>query len=165
MPDVVEPLTFYLHSPSPSYPQLTSNQTLGTKPSNQTLGNKASNATLGDRPSTTGGASQAGPNGSRRDLLKFEVDNDDTFIVDWDGPYDLEKPTNISFARKLIATVCLGLMTLSFAFASSVFAPATLVTAEQFGVSSEVMTLGTSLFVLGMCVGPTIWGYVAHTSA
>jgi DHA1 family multidrug resistance protein-like MFS transporter len=43
-------------------------------------------------------------------------------------------------------------------FASSVFSNATVPTAKLFHVSTEVTTLGTSLFVLGFAVGPLIWG-------
>ena len=43
-------------------------------------------------------------------------------------------------------------------FSSSVFSTATVPVAEEFGVSTEVTTLGTSLFVLGFAVGPLIWG-------
>lgn len=43
-------------------------------------------------------------------------------------------------------------------FASSVFSTATVPTAILFGVSEEVMVLGTSLFVLGFAFGPIVWG-------
>jgi len=49
-------------------------------------------------------------------------------------------------------------MTFVITFASSVFSTATQPTAQEFGVSTEVMILGTSLFVLGFAVGPIIWG-------
>jgi hypothetical protein len=52
-----------------------------------------------------------------------------------------------------LITVVAGLMTFSVTFASSVFSTATTVTSELFGVSSEVMILGTSLFVLGFAFG------------
>lgn len=49
-------------------------------------------------------------------------------------------------------------MTISVTFASSVFSTASTVTAKQFHVSSEVMVLGTSLFVLGYSFGPLFFG-------
>ena len=55
-------------------------------------------------------------------------------------------------------TVMLGLMTFTITFASSVFSTTTEVTSIKFGVSTEVMTLGTSLFVLGLAFGPIVWG-------
>lgn len=51
-----------------------------------------------------------------------------------------------------------GSLTLTITFASSVFSTANTVTAEEFGVSQEVMVLGTSLFVLGFSFGPPVWG-------
>lgn len=49
-------------------------------------------------------------------------------------------------------------MTFTVTFASSVFSTATDATAEEFNVSSEVMVLGTALFVLGFAFGPIVWG-------
>ncbi|PYI14593.1 MFS multidrug transporter [Aspergillus violaceofuscus CBS 115571] len=82
----------------------------------------------------------------------------DPNIVDWDGPDDPEYPPNWSELRKWTITIILGLMTVSVTFASSVFSAAAAVTAEQFGVSEEVMILGTSLFVLGYSFGPLAFG-------
>lgn len=50
--------------------------------------------------------------------------------------------------KKWMVTIVLGLMTFCITFASSVFSTATVPTAIEFGVSTEVMILGTSLFVL-----------------
>ncbi|XRM45045.1 hypothetical protein ABZX51_008147 [Aspergillus tubingensis] len=82
----------------------------------------------------------------------------DPNIVDWDGPDDPENPQNIPRPRKWLITIILGLMTISVTFASSVFSTASTVTAKQFHVSSEVMVLGTSLFVLGYSFGPLFFG-------
>lgn len=49
-------------------------------------------------------------------------------------------------------------MTMWVTFASSVFSAATRTTANEFGVSSEVMTLGTSLVIFGFTLGPLCWG-------
>lgn len=49
-------------------------------------------------------------------------------------------------------------MTLVVTFVSSVFSTAREVTARELGVSQEVMTLGTALFVLGFATGPVIFG-------
>lgn len=42
-------------------------------------------------------------------------------------------------------------------FTSAVFAPGTDQASREFGVSSEVGTLGTSLYVLGFAAGPILW--------
>lgn len=50
---------------------------------------------------------------------------------------------------------CLGTLTASFT--SAVFAPGTDNASKTFNVSSEVGTLGTTLYVLGFASGPLIW--------
>ena len=69
-------------------------------------------------------------------------------VIGWDGPDDPQNPQNWSNRKKYTATVLLASLTFCITFASSVFSTATLVTAKKYGVSTEVMTLGTSLFVL-----------------
>ncbi|GAB1203926.1 hypothetical protein APSETT445_002570 [Aspergillus pseudonomiae] len=71
---------------------------------------------------------------------------DGEFIaVQWNGPEDPENPQNFTFARKCLISASLSLMTLCVTFASSVFSEVTVVTAKEFDVGAEVMTLGTSL--------------------
>lgn len=77
----------------------------------------------------------------------------DPNLVDWDGEDDPGNPMNFPEWKKWMITVVAGLMTFSVTFASSVFSTATTVTSQIFGVSEEVMILGTSLFVLGFAFG------------
>ena len=86
------------------------------------------------------------------------VDASATNLVDWDGPDDPDKPTNFSRMRKWLITMTMATLTLTVTFASSVFSVATEVTARLFHVGLEVMVLGTALFVLGIGLGPMIWG-------
>ena len=72
----------------------------------------------------------------------------DNIVVGWDGPNDPQNPQNWKRSKKYAMTVFYASLTFSVTFASSVFSTATVVTAKEFGVSDEVMTLGTSLFVL-----------------
>ena len=51
--------------------------------------------------------------------------------------------------------VCFG--TFQASFASAAFAPGSAAASSHFNVSSEVGTLGTSLFVLGFAFGPVLW--------
>jgi uncharacterized membrane protein YdbT with pleckstrin-like domain len=88
---------------------------------------------------------------------KDDDEEKDPNVVDWDGEDDKENPMNFPPARKWIMAISMGLMTLVVTFASSVFSSATMVTAQQFGVSSEVMILGLALFVLGFAFGPIVW--------
>ena len=69
-------------------------------------------------------------------------------VVGWDGPNDPQNPQNWKKSKKYIVTVFYASLTFCITFSSSVFSTATQVTAKQYGVSNEVMTLGTSLFVL-----------------
>lgn len=85
-------------------------------------------------------------------------DERDPNIVVWDGPDDPENPMNFSVGFKWLITIILSMMTVCITFSSSVFSTATAYTAREFHVSSEVMVLGTSLFVLGFAVGPPVWG-------
>lgn len=82
----------------------------------------------------------------------------DPNLVDWNGSDDPENPRNFTYWRKWRITASMGFMTLCITFASSVFSTATVATSLLFGVSTETMTLGTSLFVLGFAVGPLVWG-------
>ena len=72
----------------------------------------------------------------------------DPNLVGWDGPNDPENPMNWPRSKKWIVTSFFSFMTFVITFASSVFSTATVVTSIEFGVSQEVTTLGTSLFVL-----------------
>ncbi|THZ77112.1 MFS general substrate transporter [Aureobasidium pullulans] len=83
---------------------------------------------------------------------------EDNKIVSWDGEHDPKKPMNMPEHRKWMIVISTGLMTFCVSFASSVFSTTTFVTAELFGVSSEVMILGLSLYVLGFAFGPLVWG-------
>lgn len=67
-------------------------------------------------------------------------------------------PKNFPTWRKWVITMMLGQMTICVTFGSSVFSTATKQTGKKFGVSSEVMVLGVSLFVLGFAFGPIIFG-------
>lgn len=78
------------------------------------------------------------------DRRRTEPENN---VVAWDGPDDPQNPQNWSKAMKFTTTVLYSTCTFCITFASSVFSTATEVTAREYGVSTEVMTLGTSLFV------------------
>lgn len=78
-------------------------------------------------------------------------------LVGWDGPDDPEDPHNMPVWRKWVVTMAMSFMTMWMTFASSVFSTATVVTSKEFNVSTEVMTLATSLVVFGFAVGPMAW--------
>jgi MFS transporter, DHA1 family, multidrug resistance protein len=79
-----------------------------------------------------------------------------TYIVEFTGPDDPLNPLNWSIRKRVFATILLSLTTFVVTFASSVFSSALRVVAVEFGISDEVATLGTSLFVIGFAVGPLV---------
>ncbi|KAJ5709784.1 hypothetical protein N7493_010075 [Penicillium malachiteum] len=81
----------------------------------------------------------------------------DPNLVEWNGPDDPENPQNFSVLKKWIITVTMAMLTVWITFSSSIFSTATTATAKEFNVSSEVMTLGTSLALFGFAVGPLVW--------
>ena len=79
----------------------------------------------------------------------------DSNVVGWDIN-DRDNPANWCRNRKWTISLCMGLMTFVCTFASSVFSTATVATSELFDVSTEVMTLGVSLYVLVRYSSPGI---------
>ncbi|PYH45629.1 MFS transporter [Aspergillus saccharolyticus JOP 1030-1] len=102
-------------------------------------------------------ASDSDVNVPEEQLEKAEERQRDPNLVEFDGPNDPENPHNLPYWRKWVITMSMACMTMWITFASSVFSTATVVTAEEFGVSSEVMILGTSLVVFGFALGPLMW--------
>lgn len=103
---------------------------------------------------TVGDEETHGHGTTQTDLEKGEIGSKDKTqtqwengVVGWDGPNDPENPQNWKNSKKFTLTVFYASMTFCITFASSVFSTATVATAKEFGVSLEVMTLGTSLFV------------------
>jgi len=98
-----------------------------------------------------------GNNDEQQQQPEKEKEGKNPNLIEWSGPEDPENPMNWPKSKKWIVTMTFGMMTFCITFASSVFSTATMATAALFGVSAEVMTLGTSLFVLGFAVGPIVW--------
>ena len=80
------------------------------------------------------------------------------FVVEFDGPDDPLHPQNWTFKKKLITSVILAYTSLCSTFTSSLFSASTQAFAKYWGISVEVATLGTSMYVLGYAFGPLIWG-------
>lgn len=79
-------------------------------------------------------------------------------LVTWDGPNDPQNPLNWPKGKKWNLVLAIGFMTFCVSLASSIWSTVTTVTADRFGVSETVMTLGVSLYVLGFALGPLVWG-------
>ncbi|KAJ5893956.1 hypothetical protein N7495_005647 [Penicillium taxi] len=78
-------------------------------------------------------------------------------IVDFDGPDDPYRPINWGFRKKAVTTILYGMTTMGTTWASSIYSTGTDQVAKEFNVSTEVATLGTSLLLFGLAVGPLVW--------
>ncbi|KAL4988356.1 major facilitator superfamily domain-containing protein [Aspergillus falconensis] len=140
-------------------------------PSSSTTLRSESHSSLGHREKAYPSPDRAPELGEDRDLESgnhdaqqpsadekpSELKSKDPNLIEWNGPDDPENPQNMPHWRKWIITMTLSSMTMWLTFASSVFSTATVVTAQQFGVSTEVMILATSLVVFGFAAGPLVW--------
>lgn len=138
--------------------------------------------TLDQRPSQTRASGRDTPNGrsrslsrtiSRRDTVLSRVRSRPTVppfshplakvktgqecLVDFDGPDDPYRPVNWPRHKKVLTTLLYGLVTMSATWASSSYSAGTAQIAEEFGVGTQVATLGTTLFLLGFGIGPLLW--------
>ncbi|KAI4161195.1 MAG: hypothetical protein LQ342_005091 [Letrouitia transgressa] len=80
------------------------------------------------------------------------------YLVDFASPLDPSHPQNWSGSRKLIIFATCSYDCFCSTFSSAVWSPATAPLSAEFGISPEVGTLTTSLFLLGYVFGPQVWG-------
>ncbi|POR34074.1 Putative MFS-type transporter [Tolypocladium paradoxum] len=78
------------------------------------------------------------------------------YLVDF-LPNDPRNPMTFSKTLKWLITILAALSTLAVSFASSAYSGGVFEIMMDFGVSTEVVILGVSMFVLGFAVGPLIW--------
>ncbi|KAK5955274.1 hypothetical protein OHC33_003956 [Knufia fluminis] len=81
----------------------------------------------------------------------------DIALVDFDGPDDPYKPMNWPTKKKITTTLLYGLVTMTATWASSCYSAGTEQIAQHFHVSTQVATLGTTLFLFGFGIGPLLW--------
>lgn len=116
---------------------------------------------------TVGGGlrSRAASKASRRPLPGFgagkpyppPLPDREEYVVEFDGPHDPLHSQNWPMRKKVLTAAMLGYTTLTSAFTSSIFSPATNVIAQEYDVGSQVGLLGTTFYVLGFAFGPTLW--------
>ena len=85
--------------------------------------------------------------------------DEDTNIVRFYGLADPDNPMNWDLKYKSMITAILASMTFITTFTSAIFSTAVEPTSKVFHTSTEIMTLGTSLFLLGFGFGPIMWGF------
>jgi multidrug resistance protein len=81
---------------------------------------------------------------------------DDPYVVQW-MPKDFRNPLQLSTFMKWSITLVAALETLVVALVSSAYTGGIVQIEEQFLVTTEIATLGVSLYVLGFALGPLIW--------
>lgn len=72
-------------------------------------------------------------------------------------PNDPRNAMTFSQTKKWTITVLQALATLAVAFVSTAYSGGLTEILMDFGVSTEVVILGISLFVLGFAIGPLVW--------
>lgn len=82
---------------------------------------------------------------------------DGRILVDWYTTDDMENPQNWPRSKKLISVFQLYFYTLAVYIGSAIFTPSIPYIMEQLHVSSDVASLGLSMYVLGYGVGPLLW--------
>lgn len=81
---------------------------------------------------------------------------EDPYSVSW-IPNDPRNPMQFSTMRKLSITLIVAFSTMVVSLTSSAYSGSVGEVVAYFGVSTQVATLGLSLFVLGFAVGPLLW--------
>ncbi|OJI96872.1 hypothetical protein ASPVEDRAFT_48968 [Aspergillus versicolor CBS 583.65] len=81
---------------------------------------------------------------------------DDPYAVVW-IPNDPRNPMEFSKTMKWFLTGIAAIATLAVALVSSAYTGGIAEIEAEFGIGSEVATLGVSLFVLGFAIGPLLW--------
>ncbi|BGP63206.1 hypothetical protein NBRC10512v2_004543 [Rhodotorula toruloides] len=108
--------------------------------------------------SGNGGAGRDGLDDAEKGLRSRKGAGWKNDVVTFDSKDDPANPKNWTFRRRYFLVALLGMTTMCSTFASSIFSTATPAVAAEFGVSTEVATLGTSLFLCGFILGPIIFG-------
>lgn len=83
--------------------------------------------------------------------------------TDWSGPDDPENPHNWPLSKKFYHSGVTALLSFVVTYGSSAYSPGIQQVASDFGVSKEVATLGLSLYVLGLGLGPMLSAGLSET--
>lgn len=78
------------------------------------------------------------------------------YLVDF-LPNDPRNAMNFSQTKKWVITILQAIATLAVAFVSTAYSGGLTDILMDFGVSTEVVILGISMFVLGFAIGPLFW--------
>ncbi|KAI9732784.1 MAG: hypothetical protein M1834_003722 [Cirrosporium novae-zelandiae] len=103
--------------------------------------------------------------GNQTALEDGGVDDDKNFIVTWDGDNDPEDPRNMSSFKKYLITILISMASLCVTCASSIYTSTYKQIEPEFDISREVATLGLSLFVMGLGIGPLFLSPLSEVNA
>ncbi|KAI4722914.1 MFS transporter [Aureobasidium sp. EXF-10727] len=87
---------------------------------------------------------------------------DDPYLVVW-VPEDAGNPMNWSNSFKWLVTMTVAMSCFATAFASSAFSGTIRELVAGLHASTELITAGVSLFVLGFALGPLVWAPLSET--
>ncbi|UZJ53743.1 hypothetical protein CBS101457_003063 [Exobasidium rhododendri] len=93
--------------------------------------------------------------------LEEKKEEKDIYLVGFESG-DKENPREWSNLYKAWVTLELGFLAFAASLGSSIISPANAVIAAQFHVSSEIMILSVSLYLLGFAFGPMLWAPVSE---
>ena len=79
---------------------------------------------------------------------KQDEKSSDPNIIEFDGPDDPGNPKNWSTGRKIAITCAFGMLSFVVTFSSSIWSVTVEPVSREFGVSTLVVTLGVTLFLL-----------------
>lgn len=82
--------------------------------------------------------------------------HDDPYVVEY-IQNDRRNPMLFPMWKKWAITLLVAFATLAVAFVSAAYTGGVAQIIQEFNVSTEVATLGVSLFVLGFAIGPLLW--------
>ncbi len=91
------------------------------------------------------------------DDVPASLPNMDRNLVTFSSPSDPSDPMKWPTSRKFLAVAAICITTFTVSFSSSIFTSAVPTSALEFDVSSEIMILAISLYVLGFAAGPLLW--------
>lgn len=84
------------------------------------------------------------------------------FVVEFSGFDDPKHAQNFTMKKKVTIGSVLVFFSLAATLASSIFSAGTMAVGQEFNVGREVVTLGTSLFVLGYAMGPSVFAPISE---
>jgi len=82
---------------------------------------------------------------------------DGTILVDWYSTDDPDNPQNWSLGKKLAVTAQICAYTMAVYMGSAIYAPSEVGIMRQFGVNSQLASMGLSMYVLAYGMGPMLF--------